>query len=183
MGARIMLAVVGVLGLCAGLWAGLSGAAQLQNAGKQEGQGGVSLVVLFGVFTGLVTLVAALWFVFAFADSDPAGRTAMLKGLRSFALLFLAMLAGMIASVLVANGRAGRLEISVAQLVVPLTCSVLVFGAFWGGLSGRTAGPIELLAAFESGFGWEAFINRIEIGNLPASALKKPVGRGGAVAG
>lgn len=117
MGARIMLAAVGVLGLCAGLWAGLSEAAQLQYAGKEEGQGGVSLVVLFGVFAGLVTLVAALWFVFAFADSDPAGRTVMLKGLRSFALLFLAMLAGMIASVLVANGRAGRFDIPVAQLI------------------------------------------------------------------
>lgn len=183
MGVRIMVAAAGVLGLCAGLWAGLSGTVQLQHAGKEGGQGGVSLVVLFGTFAGLVTLIAALWFAFAFADSDPAGRIAMLKGLRSFALLFLAMIAGMIASVLVANGRAGRLEIPVAQLVVPLTCSVLVFGAFWGTLSGHAAGPIELLAAFESGFGWEAFINRIETPDLPAEAPGKPARRGGAVAG
>lgn len=178
-----MVSAIGVLGLGAGLWAGLSQIIGLQQAGKQDGQGRISLVVLFGVFAGLIALVAALWFLFAYADSNPAGRTAMLKGLRSFALLFIAMLAGMVASVLVANGREGRLEVPVAQLVVPLTCSVIVFGAFWGTLSGRSAGPIELLAAFESGFGWEAFINRIGTPGRPAVAQSQSAGRGGAVTG
>lgn len=173
---KVSLLLTGVLALLFGLALALR---QRVDPAAKEGQPGegatgngpeVRLITVFWLFCLLVLLVAAGRYAWAYFDASAVERAALLSATRSFAFLFLAMLAGMLASVIVASAKAGLGKVRLAQLLIPLACSVLVFGSFWAGLSARSAGPMELLAAFESGFGWELFLNRA---SQPGGAVRR----------
>lgn len=141
----------------------------------------IRLTTLFGIFCGLVALLALGRFIWAYIEASPAGRAQLFASARTFGFLFVAMIAGMLASVVVAAVKAQSESINVHQLLVPLACSALVFGSFWAGLTNRAAGPMELLAAFESGFCWELLLNRY---TQPAAApSRKPTAANRAVIG
>lgn len=155
---QICTAMAGGIALILAVLAGLR-RPTFQGFGETAGHP-LSLYAVFVIFASLVAVVTIGFVAVAFWEADAAGRAEILRSLRTFSFLFLAMVAGMLASVLVGQIRAGEDSVPLTRLIMPLAASVLVFGSFWAGLSGRPDGPMALLAAFESGFGWEAFLNR-----------------------
>jgi hypothetical protein len=157
----VLLIIGGVLSLLLGISSGLERKKQSRVASVESApQKNLSFTTVFWIYVALVLAGAAGWLVSSYLAGDAAARVKLIDDLRKMLILLVIMTAGMLASVLVGHIQKGKKVVSIENIMLPLTCSFLVFNSVWAGLSDRSIGAIELLAAFESGFGWESFLNR-----------------------
>ncbi|MGI5852808.1 MAG: hypothetical protein ACOX8I_00630 [Bacillota bacterium] len=157
----VIVIISGVLGLLLGIGAGLQRKKRSKTVSAESApQKGLSFTTVFWIYVALLLAGAAGWFILSYLGADADGRIKLIDDLRKVLILLAVMTAGMFASLLVGHMQAGKKMISIENILLPLTCSFLVFNSIWAGLSDRSIGSIELLAAFESGFGWESFLNR-----------------------
>lgn len=157
----ILLIIGGSLTLLLGIGSGLERKKQsMVDSVESAPQKSLSLTTVFWIYMALSLAGATGWLVSSYLAADAAGKVRLIDDLRKMLVLLAVMTAGMFASVLAGHIQKGKKMISIENIILPLTCSFLVFSSVWAGLSDRSIGGMELLAAFESGFGWESFLNR-----------------------
>lgn len=157
----ILLIIGGSLTLLLGIGFGLERKKQSMAVSVESSpQKNLSFTTVFWIYVTLLLAGVVGWLVSSYLAADAAGKIRLIDDLRKMLVLFAVMTAGMFASILVGHIQKGKKMISIENIILPLTCSFLVFNSVWAGLSDRSIGGMELLAAFESGFGWESFLNR-----------------------
>ena len=157
----VFLVIGGVLTLLLGIGSGLERKKQSMAASAESvPQKSLSFTTVFWIYVALLLAGAVGWLLSSYLSADAAGKIRLIDNLRKMLVLLAVMTAGMFASVLVGHIQTGKKMVNIENIILPLTCSFLVFNSVWAGLSDRSIGGIELLAAFESGFGWESFLNR-----------------------
>jgi hypothetical protein len=118
-------------------------------------------LVIAGLF--LLSGAGMLWFHYSSIGTTLNPRTQFLLQVLFAATMFFAMLTGMVAKYFHELSKAGKTfaDARIADLLVPLTVSVVIFFTVWGTVAGQPTGFISVGLAVQNGFFWQDVLGRV----------------------
>lgn len=118
-------------------------------------------LVIAGLF--LLSGAGMLWLHYSSINTTPSAQMQFLQMVVFAATMFFAMLTGMVAKYFHELSKAGKTfaDARIADLLVPLTVSIVIFFTVWGTVAGQPIGFISVGLAVQNGFFWQDVLGKV----------------------